>query len=234
MTTALKMAASGHLTSDACCNAANLALITPYPTGGEARRLRQDFHWQAAPEEDQVNAWFDALFGPPEAMNAAAKTGGQSAQIAAGTVTVAVIQKGLQTPTSDLSSIDYWKARLTSDGVKQFVAGGIAGGVSRTVVSPLERMKILFQVQGPEPAQYRGIMGTLAKIWREEGLVGYMRGNGTNVIRIVPYSAVQFAAYEQFKQVRIRIFLCKAQPSGRESKANCWLFSCLWNAEKPS
>lgn len=42
----------------------------------------------------------------------------------------------------------------------------------------------------------------MAHIRREEGLVGYFKGNGTNVIRIVPYMAVQFAAYEEFKKVR--------------------------------
>ncbi|KAG0077802.1 hypothetical protein BGZ93_003589, partial [Podila epicladia] len=38
-------------------------------------------------------------------------------------------------------------------------------------------------------------------MWVDEGFVGFMRGNGTNVIRIVPYSAVQFASYEQFKKL---------------------------------
>ncbi|OAD77859.1 hypothetical protein PHYBLDRAFT_108718 [Phycomyces blakesleeanus NRRL 1555(-)] len=83
--------------------------------------------------------------------------------------------------------------------MKHLVAGGLAGGVSRTVVSPMERMKILFQIQGPEPAAYQGIVPTLTKMWREEGFMGFMRGNGTNVVRIVPYSASQFAAYEYFK-----------------------------------
>ncbi|KAF9331521.1 hypothetical protein BG006_005601 [Podila minutissima] len=90
---------------------------------------------------------------------------------------------------------------LTSDTIKHLIAGGAAGAVSRTIVSPLERMKILFQVQGPEPANYQGVIPTLRKMWVEEGFVGFMRGNGTNVIRIVPYSAVQFASYEQFKKL---------------------------------
>jgi solute carrier family 25 phosphate transporter 23/24/25/41 len=83
---------------------------------------------------------------------------------------------------------------------KDLVAGGTAGAVSRTVVSPLERMKILFQVQTPSNTHFHGLFGTLRRIWAEEGWVGYFRGNGTNIIRIVPYSAVQFASYETYKK----------------------------------
>jgi hypothetical protein len=36
---------------------------------------------------------------------------------------------------------------------------------------------------------------------KEEGVMGYFKGNGTNVVRMFPYSAVQFAAFEQFKKV---------------------------------
>jgi len=56
-----------------------------------------------------------------------------------------------------------------------FIAGGIAGAVSRTVVSPLERLKIIFQVQGPGNSSYQGVGSALAKMWREEGWRGYMR-----------------------------------------------------------
>ncbi len=48
---------------------------------------------------------------------------------------------------------------------------------------------------------HTGIVPSLAHIWREEGIIGYFKGNGTNVVRIVPYVAVQFAAYEEFKKV---------------------------------
>lgn len=36
--------------------------------------------------------------------------------------------------------------KLTTSQLKHLIAGGVAGGVSRTSVSPLERMKILYQV----------------------------------------------------------------------------------------
>lgn len=83
-----------------------------------------------------------------------------------------------------------------------FIAGGIAGAVSRTVVSPLERLKILFQIQTVGREEYKlGIGKALGKMWREEGFKGFMRGNGTNCVRIVPYSAVQFGSYNFYKRV---------------------------------
>jgi len=90
--------------------------------------------------------------------------------------------------------------------LKHLIAGGLAGAISRTAVSPLERIKILFQVQGGHgPAKkYNGVVHSLVTILKEEGWRGYFKGNGTNVIRIFPYSAIQFAAYEQFKKILLR------------------------------
>lgn len=85
--------------------------------------------------------------------------------------------------------------------VAAFCAGGVAGAVSRTVVSPLERLKILFQVQSAGREEYKLSVGKgLVKMWRDEGWRGLMRGNGTNCIRIVPYSAVQFGSYNFYKR----------------------------------
>ncbi|KAK3137875.1 hypothetical protein QOZ80_5AG0361580 [Eleusine coracana subsp. coracana] len=80
---------------------------------------------------------------------------------------------------------------------KSLVAGGVAGGVSRTAVAPLERLKILLQVQNPHSIKYNGTVQGLQYIWRTEGLRGLFKGNGTNCARIVPNSAVKFFSYEQ-------------------------------------
>ncbi|CAA2977634.1 mitochondrial adenine nucleotide transporter ADNT1-like [Olea europaea subsp. europaea] len=80
---------------------------------------------------------------------------------------------------------------------KSLVAGGIAGGVSRTAVAPLERLKILLQVQNPNNIKYNGTIQGLKYIWRTEGFRGLFKGNGTNCARIVPNSAVKFFSYEQ-------------------------------------
>lgn len=100
------------------------------------------------------------------------------------------------------------EAKLAREGVtprsdwilsicKSLVAGGVAGGVSRTAVAPLERLKILLQVQNPHNIKYSGTIQGLKYIWRTEGLRGLFKGNGTNCARIVPNSAVKFFSYEE-------------------------------------
>ncbi|PWN30503.1 mitochondrial carrier [Jaminaea rosea] len=93
--------------------------------------------------------------------------------------------------------------------VSYFIAGGAAGAASRTVVSPLERLKIIMQVQPRSAASasskggkgaYGGVVSGLIKMWQEEGFAGFMRGNGINCLRIVPYSAIQFCTYEIAKE----------------------------------
>ncbi|KAL2221435.1 putative mitochondrial carrier protein [Thermoascus aurantiacus ATCC 26904] len=90
---------------------------------------------------------------------------------------------------------------LAEPVVAAFIAGGVAGAVSRTIVSPLERLKILYQIQSAGREEYKmSVWKALVKMGREEGWRGFMRGNGTNCIRIIPYSAVQFGSYNFYKR----------------------------------
>jgi solute carrier family 25 phosphate transporter 23/24/25/41 len=108
----------------------------------------------------------------------------------------------LQPLAPDLTALERIRQTFAQPVLASFVAGGVAGAVSRTVVSPLERLKILFQIQSVGREEYKmSVPKALAKMWREEGWRGFMAGNGTNCIRIVPYSAVQFSAYNVYKRV---------------------------------
>ncbi|CAL9728768.1 mitochondrial carrier protein Leu5p [Monosporozyma unispora] len=91
---------------------------------------------------------------------------------------------------------------LFQDSSVSLIAGGLAGVVSRTTVSPFERVKILLQLQGSvSHAEYNtGVVGAIRQLYREEGVKGLFRGNGLNCIRIFPYSAVQFAIFEYIKK----------------------------------
>lgn len=80
---------------------------------------------------------------------------------------------------------------------KSLIAGGVAGGVSRSAVAPLERIKILLQVQNPFNPKYSGTIQGLKSIWGSEGIRGFFKGNGTNCARIIPNSAVKFFSYEE-------------------------------------
>ncbi|KAL7663054.1 Mitochondrial carrier protein [[Candida] zeylanoides] len=91
------------------------------------------------------------------------------------------------------------KALVKEDA--SFVAGGVAGAVSRTVVSPFERAKILLQLQGPGTQHaYNGMFRTIFKMYADEGWRGLFRGNTLNCVRIFPYSAVQYSVFEQCKR----------------------------------
>ncbi|KAJ1414693.1 Mitochondrial carrier protein [Sesbania bispinosa] len=116
------------------------------------------------------------------------------------------------------------EAKLAREGVKapsyaftsickSLVAGGVAGGVSRTAVAPLERLKILLQVQNPHNIKYNGTVQGLKYIWRTEGFRGLFKGNGTNCARIVPNSAVKFFSYEQASKAILHLY---QQQTGNE------------------
>lgn len=88
---------------------------------------------------------------------------------------------------------------------KELVAGGVAGGLAKTAVAPLERVKILFQTRRAE-FQSIGLFGSIKKIAKTEGAMGFYRGNGASVARIVPYAALHYMAYEQYRRWIINSF----------------------------
>lgn len=78
-----------------------------------------------------------------------------------------------------------------------FLSGGIAGIVAKSAIAPLERVKILYQVNHSQYREHATIPRKLTAVLKEEGVRGLFRGNGATVLRIFPYAAIQFMTYEQ-------------------------------------
>ncbi|XVE76545.1 hypothetical protein DITRI_Ditri12bG0182200 [Diplodiscus trichospermus] len=87
-----------------------------------------------------------------------------------------------------------------------FAAGAIAGASAKTVTAPLDRIKLLMQTHGLRAGQESakkasGFIEAIVLIGKDEGIKGYWKGNLPQVIRVVPYSAVQLFAYETYKKL---------------------------------
>lgn len=83
---------------------------------------------------------------------------------------------------------------------RHLVAGAAAGAVSRTCTAPLDRLKVMLQVHGSRISNL-GIVTGFQYMLKEGGVRSLWRGNGINVIKIAPESAIKFMAYEQIKRV---------------------------------
>jgi len=83
--------------------------------------------------------------------------------------------------------------------LRHFVAGAISGVVSRTCTAPLDRLKVLLQVHGGR--KQTSIKETFSYMLNEGGVKGLWRGNGINVLKIAPESALKLSAYEEIKKM---------------------------------
>ncbi|XP_061681401.1 mitochondrial adenyl nucleotide antiporter SLC25A24 [Syngnathoides biaculeatus] len=83
---------------------------------------------------------------------------------------------------------------------KQLSAGAMAGAVSRTGTAPLDRMKVFMQVHASKNNQINLVSG-FKQMLKEGGLTSLWRGNGINVLKIAPETAIKFMAYEKYKKM---------------------------------
>ncbi|CAK9323351.1 unnamed protein product [Citrullus colocynthis] len=87
-----------------------------------------------------------------------------------------------------------------------FAAGAVSGAAAKTATAPLERIKLLMQTHGARIAQEGakksiGFIEAIRTVIKVEGVKGLWKGNFPQVIRIIPYSAIQLFAYENFKNL---------------------------------
>ncbi|KAK1975788.1 mitochondrial carrier domain-containing protein [Colletotrichum cereale] len=99
-----------------------------------------------------------------------------------------------------------------------FIAGAVAGGLSRTATAPLDRLKVYLLVntrastetaatalkQGRPLLALRNAVkpfsDAVKDLWKAGGMRSLFAGNGLNVIKIMPESAIKFGSYEAAKR----------------------------------
>ncbi|KAI5294794.1 hypothetical protein KEM52_003172 [Ascosphaera acerosa] len=102
-----------------------------------------------------------------------------------------------------------------------FVAGGLAGAISRTATAPLDRLKVYLIAQtgvqrsGPcldgiaQPGFARRavqpFVAAVRELLRAGGWKSLFAGNGLNVVKVMPESAIKFGAYEATKRALARV-----------------------------
>ncbi|KAL8912548.1 MAG: hypothetical protein Q9171_002489 [Xanthocarpia ochracea] len=124
-----------------------------------------------------------------------------------------------------LDDISRRRSRLLTDlspPLGYFLAGGIAGVVSRTATAPLDRLKVYLiaqtsvkseamdtatsgaPVQAAKQAS-RPLIEASKTLWRMGGMRSLFAGNGLNVVKVMPESAIKFGSYEGSKRILARL-----------------------------
>jgi hypothetical protein len=73
--------------------------------------------------------------------------------------------------------------------------------LSRTIVAPLERLKLEYLVRGATG----NVVDTVRNIFATGGIGGFWKGNGANILRTAPFKSVNFFAYDTFRKQLLRV-----------------------------
>eukprot|EP01012_Entosiphon_sulcatum_P015033 TRINITY_DN20059_c0_g1_i1.p1 TRINITY_DN20059_c0_g1~~TRINITY_DN20059_c0_g1_i1.p1 ORF type:complete len:684 (+),score=73.42 TRINITY_DN20059_c0_g1_i1:81-2132(+) len=97
-----------------------------------------------------------------------------------------------------------WKAPTPASqyplAIESLIAGGIAGGIAKSIMAPIDRVKILYQVNPHRQFTMQRGLHTAETIIRNAGFTALWRGNNAALVRTVPYSAISFMTYDRFER----------------------------------
>ena len=80
---------------------------------------------------------------------------------------------------------------------ERLTVGCLAGTLSRTITSPLDVVKMLMQVS----SRGGNMREILEKLWKEDGIKGFWRGNTAACVRLGPQSAIKFFAFGELERL---------------------------------
>lgn len=85
--------------------------------------------------------------------------------------------------------------------------GGVSGAVTKTAMNPIERVKMIMQTQDSDPRiisgelkRYKSIPDCFKRVYAEQGLVSFWRGNFANCLRYAPQQGSALAFNDALKK----------------------------------
>jgi solute carrier family 25 protein 43 len=88
--------------------------------------------------------------------------------------------------------------------VANCVIGAISGAISQTVAFPFDVVRKRM-IAGKAAGGVSSSMGqAFATIWKNEGVPGFFRGITINMVKIIPYTALQYTIYGETKKAILR------------------------------
>eukprot|EP00177_Eucheuma_denticulatum_P005566 GFKZ01010114.1.p1 GENE.GFKZ01010114.1~~GFKZ01010114.1.p1 ORF type:complete len:1193 (-),score=162.98 GFKZ01010114.1:275-3853(-) len=107
----------------------------------------------------------------------------------------------MYTGTLESSNVPKW---IPAIDWSRFLSVGVAGALTRTAVAPLDRLKILMQTGGLKNFSNGWISATRQMFRQDESFLKAMfRGNGANVLRIVPNAAIQLLVVKRLSENQV-------------------------------
>ena len=116
------------------------------------------------------------------------------------------------TRTIDNSNASTKVQRIPQEALN-LLAGGISGMIAKSFVAPIDRIKILYQVTNVE-FRLRNVPGVAYTIANKEGPSALWKGNTATMLRVFPYSGVQFMIYDSAKRYILKSKYPDGQPDG--------------------
>jgi len=89
--------------------------------------------------------------------------------------------------------------------MEQLLCGAAAGAVGKTVVAPVDRVKLLYMVNSEKRFSLSKGLKTFRVISKNTGTSGLWKGNGSAMWRVLPYSAVSFTCYDRYHNFLKRV-----------------------------
>lgn len=95
------------------------------------------------------------------------------------------------------------RPKVPLDQYEKLLAGGGAGALAKTVTAPLDRIKLLYQVDPRRVFTFGDAARRVSRIASETGFLSLWRGNGLAMIHVIPYGALVYMTFDNYHELLV-------------------------------